>query len=179
MLRILHISIYGAKTEAATSTTIASLERASFALSFDTYNSIFIFCVEMYLFPEQVTYVYYGMTMCTFNIQIINYRITNGISSHHKLLLFLSSLSLYLSPSSSSFSSSSSSMSPSSSPSSYSSCPSSSSSSSYSSISSTTSSSPFSSSSSSSYSSTSSSTSSSSPSSSPSSSSSCSSSSSS
>ena len=59
MPQILHISIYGAKTEAATSTTIASLERASFALSFDTNNSIFSFCVEMYLFPEQVTYVYH------------------------------------------------------------------------------------------------------------------------
>ena len=77
MPRILHISIYGVKTEAATSATITSLERASFALSFDTNNSIFSFCVEMYLFPEQVTYVYHSMTVCTFNIQIINYRITN------------------------------------------------------------------------------------------------------
>ena len=42
--------------EAATSATIASLERVSFALSFDANNSIFSFCAEMYLFPEMVTY---------------------------------------------------------------------------------------------------------------------------
>ena len=43
MPQILHISVYGAKTEAATSGRIASLERVRFALSFDANNSIFSF----------------------------------------------------------------------------------------------------------------------------------------
>ena len=42
--------------EAATIATIASLERASFTLSFDANNSFFGFCTEMYIFPERVTY---------------------------------------------------------------------------------------------------------------------------
>ena len=43
MPQILHISVYGAKTEAATSGRIASLERVRFALSFDANNSMFSF----------------------------------------------------------------------------------------------------------------------------------------
>ena len=42
--------------EAATSVAIASLERVSFALSFNANNSIFSFSVEMYFFPERVSY---------------------------------------------------------------------------------------------------------------------------
>ena len=44
MPQILHISIYGAKTEAVTSARIASLERVSFVLSFDVNNSILFLC---------------------------------------------------------------------------------------------------------------------------------------
>ena len=48
---------YGAKTEPATSATIASLERTSFACSFDANKSNFVlFLLEMYLFPERVTF---------------------------------------------------------------------------------------------------------------------------
>ena len=43
--------------EAAASVTIASLERTSFALSFDANNSNFF--RGMYLFPEQVTCISY------------------------------------------------------------------------------------------------------------------------
>ena len=54
---ILNISVYGAKTEAATSVRIASLERASFALSFDANNSSFSFFTEMYLFSQSRSHI--------------------------------------------------------------------------------------------------------------------------
>ena len=34
------------------------MDRARFDQSADTNNSIFNFCMEMYLFPERVTFVY-------------------------------------------------------------------------------------------------------------------------
>ena len=49
----------GSSSYIYTKATIASLERASFALFFDANNSIFCFCAEMYLFPEQVIYSFF------------------------------------------------------------------------------------------------------------------------
>ena len=43
MLQILHISVYGAKTEDTSSATIASLERASFVLFLMQINQFLVF----------------------------------------------------------------------------------------------------------------------------------------
>ena len=50
MMQILHISVYGAKMDPATSARNVSLERTRFALSFDANNSILVFVLKCTFF---------------------------------------------------------------------------------------------------------------------------------
>ena len=80
--------IYGAKTEAATSVMITSLERATLVLSFDANYSIFNgFLTEMYLFPERVLVLSFDANYSIFSGGFLKRKCTSSLSGSLCFLL--------------------------------------------------------------------------------------------